>query len=818
MGAPVRRGPPPRARDQPGWLRPAVALLPLGCVALGGGVERWSQALVLAALGVLLLVMPPRASLGRGINLVLAALLGLGLTAFLPARWFGLPAWRRAFVDDFGALLPGTLSTQPWFSAETLTVFVAGVSWFYLVATMGWKPGERRRAGILFAGGVAVLAGVFVGLSRLGVVVSIWPNTRHFGPFPNRNQTADFLAVGALPVLALARAAWRGGRVPAALGWLAGWLMTTVAVFQCFSRAGIAILFATTAIYLGVEFLRATRRPPATQNEAKFAPWRRGALVLSLVLMATSVFLAVGGDTLERMRPGSALEDVNTVSNGLRLRIQTDAVEMIAASPWSGVGLGNFAGLFEIFRRQSADAPLRSIHPESDWLWLAAEMGWPSLVLMLAGCIMLGRQMWPEQRSHDRPLRTAAALGVAAFAVHGLFDVSAHRLGTAMCALFLAGIALPGRTETDGAKPAPPSWPWGVALFRALGVALLAVGFLWTMEARGGWVLPGAQGVARLKAEAIGQGQALDYADARESATRALKWAPLDWELYFIRAAAGVYQRSDLESTEADFRRARFLERCSPDAPADEARLWAAAGQDPQAVNAILEACRRAPTRAGDFFGPLYLARRGDAEFVDLLGAAVLRHPALEVALTERLDGSDVAGFVARVLQSDPDLARLDPAQRTRFFRAWALKGDAQTLASGMAAHLAWQVTGWRWWAEALGRAGTPEGWQEACNVAALHAPKPEMPSVGDPRSLAQLQRDAVRNSDDMELALALSRAQRAAGDPAGAATTLHRITRRPDSPAYFSYLEAQPAMETGQWKSGWEAWQRYLTLLAADK
>ncbi len=770
--------------------------------------------MVLLVLGVLLLAMPPRASLNRGLNLILAALLGLSATAFLPARWFALPAWRRAFVDDFGVSLPDTLSAQPWLSAETLVVFLAGLSWLYLMATLPWKGGERRRAGILFAGGVAVLAGVFVTLAKLGVVIPIWPNTRHFGPFPNRNQTADFLAVGALPVLALARAAWRAGRVAVAAGWLAGWLVTASAVFQCFSRAGIVLLFLTTVVYLGVEFFRANRRPPVTRNDAKFALWRRVALLVSIVLVATSVFLVVGGDTLARLRPDAAMADANTMSNGLRLRIQSDAVGMIAASPWCGVGLGNFAGLFETFRRQSADTPLRSIHPESDWLWLAAELGWPSLLLALAGCVLLGRRMWPERHSHDRPLRTAAALGVAAFAVHGLFDVSAHRLGTAMCALFLVGLALPGEAESTGATPAPAKALWLPVGFRVLGIIFLAVGGLWTLETRHVILLPGAQGVARLKTTALGQGLAHDYTEAQDSVTRALAWAPLDWELYFIRAGAGVYLRRDLSATASDFRRARFLERCSPEAPVNESRLWAAVGQDPQAINALLEACRRTPSRAAEFIGPLYAARHVDPDFVDGLSGAVLRNPTLEVALAERMAGADLPGFIARILRVDPDLAKLDDPQKLRLFRVWAMYGDPQTLAASMTLHPAWQALGWRWWAEARGRAGTPEAWQEACHIAARHLPKPDVPALEDSRSLAQLQRVVVGNFDDAAAVLALYRAQRVAGDSAGALQTLHQITVRADAPSYFSYLEAQLATETGQWKTGWEAWERYLSLL----
>ena len=217
--APAVAAPPVRPVD---W-KPALALLPLLCVALGGGTARWSQGIVLLALGGVLLAFPPRASLGRGINLVLGGLAALALTAFLPARWFAWPEWRAALVEDFGVALPGTLSPQPWLSAERYVLFLAGIGWFYRMATVGWTAAERPRGGRVFAAGVVALAGLFLTLYKLGVVVPFWPTERHFGPFPNRNQTADFLAVGALPVLgcmflSLAREPAAGG------GGLAGGL------------------------------------------------------------------------------------------------------------------------------------------------------------------------------------------------------------------------------------------------------------------------------------------------------------------------------------------------------------------------------------------------------------------------------------------------------------------------------------------------------------------------------------------------------------------------------------------------------------------
>ena len=46
------------------------------------------------------------------------------------------------------------------------------------------------------------------------------------------------------------------------------------------------------------------------------------------------------------------------------------------------IGLGNFDEIFAVFRNASLNGT-RTIHPESDWLWLWAEMGWLAIPLTL---------------------------------------------------------------------------------------------------------------------------------------------------------------------------------------------------------------------------------------------------------------------------------------------------------------------------------------------------------------------------------------------------------------------------------------------------
>src|SRR6266566_3043452 len=95
----------------------AVALVPVLACFLGGATEKWAEGIVVGFLGFFLVVRPPRLSLGPATNGILAALLLLAAIAFLPDRWFFIPAWRVALVNDFGISLVPTVSPQPWLTA-----------------------------------------------------------------------------------------------------------------------------------------------------------------------------------------------------------------------------------------------------------------------------------------------------------------------------------------------------------------------------------------------------------------------------------------------------------------------------------------------------------------------------------------------------------------------------------------------------------------------------------------------------------------------------------------------------------------------------
>ena len=403
----------------------AIPALPVLACFLGGATEKWSEGIVLAFLGLLLLFDPPRSSLRPALNVILIALIGCAATAFLPSSWFATPPWRLIFANNFGINLAGTLSPQPFISFGCFVSLLAGLSWLYYVSTLDLELRDVRRQLRFFATGIILLAALCIALYYAQSALPFWNNQRGFGPFPNRNQTANIFGLTAVVILACGQDDIRKGR-KRWIAWLIGLGVIVAAIQMNFSRAGILLLLAGIALWF-----------------VGFALCKRTAVGIGIGLSALLILLTVvvifGGDTLERfhLRGG----DVGDIGSDLRWAIFKDTLQMIQASPWLGIGLGNFDEIFAVFRNASLNGT-RTIHPESDWLWLWAEMGWLAIPLTLAGAAILVRRVFPLQEGTNQRFRLAVLIAAILFALHGVVDVSGHRVGTAFAGVFLFGMAL----------------------------------------------------------------------------------------------------------------------------------------------------------------------------------------------------------------------------------------------------------------------------------------------------------------------------------------------------------------------------------------
>ncbi len=186
--------------------------------------------------------------------------------------------------------------------------------------------------------------------------------------------------------------------------------------------------------------------------------------------------LLFGGQTLERFH----LHDFGSadISSNLRWQIFHDTLRLIRNSPWCGIGFGNFEPIFAIFRDASLGGT-RALHPESDWLWLWTELGWPGVVLIIVGITLLVSRAFPLRAGTNQGYRLATLIAALLFAIDGIVDVSGHQVGTAFAAVFLLGLSVHRPLSLKRSR-------WTPILFRFVGLVLLAAGLSLVVGARGG--------------------------------------------------------------------------------------------------------------------------------------------------------------------------------------------------------------------------------------------------------------------------------------------------------------------------------------------
>jgi hypothetical protein len=765
------------------WLNVAVPALPVVACFLGGATAKWSEGVVVGLLGLMLLIQPPKVSWGLPLNLILFALLASAATAFLPANWFLQPAWRTALVDDFGINLPGTLSPQPWISIGCFLSFLAGLTWLYYVSTLDLELREVRTQLRTFAFGVACLTALCIALYFRHTALSFWHNERGFGPFPNRNQTANLFGLTAVVILACGQEDIRKGRKRWIL-WLVALAVMVVGIVLDFSRAGVLLLVAGSGLWLGAFALR--------KGSAA-----RIALGVSLLLVLLTAMLLFGGQTFERfnLRTGDS-----GVASDLRWAIFQDALHLISASPWCGIGLGNFDEVFAVFRDVSLSST-RTIHPESDWFWLWAEAGWPAVVLTVAAIVLFVWRVFPLREGTNQRFRVAALIAALLFALHGIVDVSGHRVGTAFAALFLLGLAVRRPAELRRSSAVP-------IVFRSIGLVLLLAGGAWLFATRYETPLPGAVGVENETRLATAANQGRNFAETVQRTTRALGWAPLRWQLYFLRAIGKVGARLPVSAAADDFRRARFLEPNVHEVPFQEGNVWIGANQPTLALTAWREALRRAgPQRTGVYRGMLLVASRSSPRVYEgLLELGIVHH---DLALTF-LEASAGAPFMAAVqlfLDHDPTLETMTPEEKATLFKYWADRGDVAELARAVETHPDWIAYAWPGLAKYH---ASQKNFRAAVELARRYGKAPPLPAAAQNSSIEQLRQALHASPDNYALGFQLYHEQMQQGLIDEALVTVRHFTDLPGAPRYFHFLEAEAWAAKEDWERAWKAHEKF--------
>ncbi|MEY2544945.1 MAG: hypothetical protein QOG48_62 [Verrucomicrobiota bacterium] len=773
----------PERRSAPSGLANIfLPLLPVLACFLGGATTKWAEGVVLTLLGLYLLARPPRLSLGLTTNIVFVLFLAVALMGFLPAHWFSWPQWRAAVVDDFNIALPGTVSPQPWITAGAFVSLIGALSWLYLVATHEIDLRAVRSQLRLFVVGVVVLAVISILLYLGHGSFALWTNARGFGPFPNKNQTADLLGITSIVLLACGQDDIRRGRKRWFV-WIIALSILVVAILLNWSRAGVGILVGGSVIWIFAVLVR--------QRTSE-----RIALAVSFLLVLMTAVLLLGGETLERFNfgglPGSGL------SADFRWKIFHDTFDLIRASPWCGIGLGNFDFVFALFRTESV-GNTRALHPESDWLWLWSEMGWPAVLLIVIGAALLVRRVLPLQEGTNQRFRLAALIAALIFAAHGLIDVSAHRVGTAFAGLFLLGLSLHRPLNLR------PSMSVSV-LFRIVGLVLVISGMSWVIATRSKMLLPGAVGVASAKELAQMETRGQDFSEAIRLTSAAIPWSPLDWQLYFSRAMAEAGAKKWSDALD-DFRRARFLEPNGYELPFLEGNVWLPI-EPTLAATAWHEALRRAGASRGDVYANMLSgALMHSPPLARTLEEIGLGEPELVLAYLSRVNGKDFDATLGKLLSKDPSLEKFTEPQKLALFSLWSERGNLDELARKIDNHRDWLSYAWFGMAKFY---ASKNDFHAAYDLAQRFGDVVALPRESNNAPLDQLQQRYLTNPDNYAVGYALYLAQRQLGRTDDALVTARHFSDRPNAPKYFHYLEAQSWAAKENWERAWNAWLAY--------
>jgi hypothetical protein len=695
-----------------------VTIVALSAAYLGAA-EGWSQSAPMMGIGLLLIVAPFKALPGRTILLGLLGLLLCAMLGFLPGIWFGSSEWYARLHHAIPGLSP-TLSLQPRQTFFSLGVLFAVI--FYGIWLIQWRP-ENPVAGLqAMVVGIAILAAIALVSDFARAPIPIWHPSQGFGPFDNRNQTGTLMGLGTIIALGLSGSGLRRSQWTS-VAWIAALALCLSANLLSNSRASLLFLLAATMVWF-VYRLGVTVKAFAVGG--------------GVILLITALALLLGEQVVRRLQE-FLLDGV-----GLRGDIYQDTVGLIAAAPYSGVGLGNFAAIFPFFSSLNS---MRVIHPESDWLWLASEAGIGAVLFAIVIVASLAARPAQSADPPEKDVLFAGFIGVLAFLGHTLIDVPAHRLGTILPALFVLALCTKPKLLSYRARWIP--WLSRMAGFALIGLALFLIR---------------AISIADAPRQELAQG---NWRAARAKIDEALTFTPLDWSLHLMRGSTNIRVGRWVEAL-GDFRAARILEPKLAVVPFDEGCAWLDANST-LAIAAWKEAFRRSPDDRS-----LYLQMLDKSVPSPEVHQAVLRFS------DDRLNFAFVA-----LLSGYSDKTTLD-----------AIAGKRSELSAEQRVILD----------RAMSRRSAAErDYRQAYDLGAKTLQKVAFPARSH-LSENECRIAFLRDPADFSAAYNLCIILRSEDRRSEALQILESVTRHAGCPDYFYVIKGDLLASTGDWSGAWEA------------
>lgn len=773
------------------WLPWIVGTLFVMILILWGGASYvGAQAFALLSIGGMLIIAPPRNQFSRELDLLALALTGWILLSVVPRPDFFMGKWLYDIRHNSGIGIATSISPQPWLTTQDALLYLAGLSWLYLV--ISWQSGHRIRKGTYW------LIAICTGLLSLGVIIGqsagwMYPLTEasilkvrsayHFTYFPNRNQTSFVLAIGGVIAYGLFIEALKHRKSSVILTTLALSILHLAGIAMAISRAGVLLWMVGVGL-LSVKYLRSPEKRHYT------------IAVFSLLVILLCTFLLSGTQASERV--SQTLFDLN-VFKGYRTLVYQDTLRMFSDYWLTGTGLGNFSYLFPHYRLLTqADRVI--LHPESDWLWLTVELGLPGLILFLSIAGTLGQRLKLRFLSHrGETLRITGSTVILLFALHSLFDVSGHRFASFALPVLVYGLAC----KHDLTKPYPTLTRW---VWRLTGIILLGTGIFWSIAS-----FQERPWHPAILHEQLESAQTLIKEDRHEQLSAILGTGrdhlPLSWRTQFFSGVLNLRNTQDPETALPWFRRACLLNPQSPSL-AHSAGILLYRFVPAQAYPFLQQALSRADNeeRKNLLADILQMSRRQPEHEAFIVHQLWQDFPKERLAILALVPDPLRVDLFDALLASKRDLAKLSHQDKTRLLNLMIDTGHLNLVTQTLNEHPALSAS--QWYISARTSALNAR-YEEACRTMQQYLPPPQTRDFTI-HSVATLEQNLRMSPHDIVSSIGLMQHYASANQWEKLIEICTDLTHNKHCPPYVYYWLARGYALTDHFKASWQAWETY--------
>jgi hypothetical protein len=195
-------------------------------------------------------------------------------------------------------------------------------------------------------------------------------------------------------------------------------------------------------VFVGLVLTRNSLTPHSLRGRAHIA--LALAIGYAIGLLLTRYLLADANGVMP-----NAIERYGEGSFGQRFSMWSDAVRIIVAFPWLGVGVGEYAGAQYLFA-QPHPSLLATQNPHNIVLHIAAEFGLPAAVAIV---FIAGSWCWRRAAAWKQDEDTTAALACILFLLaHSLLEFPLWHLHFLVALALLVGLAEPVSTAPERYK------------------------------------------------------------------------------------------------------------------------------------------------------------------------------------------------------------------------------------------------------------------------------------------------------------------------------------------------------------------------------